>query len=557
MTDFFDAWKFVAGIGIFIYAMMLIEDALKNLAGRTFKKFLKKQTGNPVRAIAGGTIVTALLQSSSLVSLMVLAFVGVGTISMKNAFAIILGTNLGTTLDSWIVAGLGFKFNLETYTYPLIAISVLTMLISKKKKKVFYTAMLFLGIAFLFMGIEFMKSGTVQVIESFDLRKYTDKGTFFFLIVGFVITSVIQSSSATMAIALSALHSGLILLPAAAALVIGSEVGTTLKLLLASISGSADKKRVAVGNIIYNLFITLVSFALLTPILMLITEILGIKDALFALVSFQTLINLLGILLLFPVLKPYTAMLIKLVPEKEDAIVTTYINAENSSQEETALDIMEMEAALFIRYTIATNLSAFPENKITARHPLFNDLKSKEKFFSDSYNEKYIFLKNLHGEIISFYMKMTSASLNVEYNKKLSELLAAVKYAMFSAKYLKDVAHNLENMRESSHDEKYELYLTLVKDSNNFFEEAKALLFISEKTSFQKQSNSLKAKLEELHARINSNILEFYNKKISAYDITTMLNVNREIYNSFKQILHALNELANEKLQNENGTAKF
>jgi phosphate:Na+ symporter len=540
MNEFFDAWKFVAGVGLFIYAMMLIEDAVKNLAGRTFKKFLKKQTGHPVRAIAGGTVITALLQSSSLVSLMVLAFVGAGTISMKNAFAVILGTNLGTTLDSWLVAGLGFKLNIEIYTYPLVAISVLLMLFFKQKKKLFYSGMLLLGIAFLFMGIEFMKTGTVQVIDYLDLREYAGKGTLFFLIVGFIITSVIQSSSATMAIALSALNSGIVLLPAAAAVVIGSEVGTTLKLLLASVNGSADKKRVAVGNVIYNILMTVISFVLLIPILFLITDILGINDPLFALVSFQTLINFFGILLMLPFLKQYANLLLKIIKEKESEIVTTFISAENADEEESALETLQMEASLFLRYAIATNLSAFPENKITAEHPVFRDVKTKEHFFKMTYNEKYVFLKNLHGEIIAFYLKVANESHDSKYNRQLENLLTAVKSAMFSAKHLKDITHNLENMRESSHDEKFELYKTVAKDVASFFEQAAESIQTFSNEALQK----LTAVSEKNHNLTNAGILELFSKKIPVVDISSMLNVNREVYNSFKQILHSLKELS-------------
>lgn len=540
MTNLFDAWKFVAGIGIFIYAMMLIEDALRNLAGRSFKIFLKKQTGNPLRAVAGGTIITALLQSSSLVSLMVLAFVGVGTISMKNAMAIILGSNLGTTLTGWIVAGLGFKLSIESYTYPFIAAGVLIMLLFRKKHTIYFSGMLLLAIAFLFMGIDFMKSGTIQVIDYFNLSAYAGKGTFFFLIVGFVLTSVIQSSSATMAIALSALSSGILLLPAAAALVIGSEVGTTVKLLFATIRGSADKKRVAAGNIIYNILITIIAFTLLSPILYFITNVLGIKDNLFALVSFQTLINLFGIIMMLPILKNYAAMLIKLIPEKEETLVTTFISAENANDEETAFEALQMEAALFLRYALVTNLSVFPENKITAAHPLFQNIKTKQHFFKLSHSEKYAFLKSLHGELISFYLSFSKEKHNQDYTNKAATLLACVKHAMFSAKYLKDITHNLENMRESSHDEKYQLYQTLVNDATSFFQQCAAVT----ETFSPEDLQQLTTASEEIHTRTNTHILELFGKKIPAFDITSMLNVNREFYNSFKQILHALSELS-------------
>ena len=123
--SFSDWWQLLAGIAIFIFAMNLLEDSLKHLAGRPFKKFLQNQTNHKLRAIAGGTIVTAVLQSSSVVLLMVLSFVGAGIMNMRNALAVTLGANLGTTLDSWIVATLGFKVELDAISYPVLAISLL------------------------------------------------------------------------------------------------------------------------------------------------------------------------------------------------------------------------------------------------------------------------------------------------------------------------------------------------------------------------------------------------------------------------------------------------
>src|SRR5688572_24385198 len=119
----FDIWKSLAGVAIFLLGMKFLEDSLRQLAGRPFKLFLKKQTSNKLKAIGGGAIVTGLLQSSSVVGLMVLAFVGAGVITMQNALAIFLGANLGTTINSWIVALLGFKFNIESFALPITAVA--------------------------------------------------------------------------------------------------------------------------------------------------------------------------------------------------------------------------------------------------------------------------------------------------------------------------------------------------------------------------------------------------------------------------------------------------
>ena len=127
-------FKLFAGIGLFLFAMYLLEDSLKNLSGRNFKRFLQRITQTRLGAVTGGAIVTGILQSSSMVSLMVLAFVGAGVFTMKNALAIILGANLGTTLTSWLVATLGFKMNIEVAAYPAVFVGGLLLILFSNRK---------------------------------------------------------------------------------------------------------------------------------------------------------------------------------------------------------------------------------------------------------------------------------------------------------------------------------------------------------------------------------------------------------------------------------------
>ena len=132
VSSSFDIWKVLAGVAIFLLGIRFLEESLRQLSGRRFKLFLRKQTSNKLKAIGGGAIVTGVLQSSSLVSLMVLAFVGAGVITMQNALAVILGANLGTTIDSWIVAIAGFKLNIENIALPVAGIAGLGFTIFDK-----------------------------------------------------------------------------------------------------------------------------------------------------------------------------------------------------------------------------------------------------------------------------------------------------------------------------------------------------------------------------------------------------------------------------------------
>lgn len=147
-----DTWKLLAGIAIFLLGMHFLEEALKSLTGRSFKLFLKKNTTSKPAAITGGAIVTAVLQSSSVVNLMVLAFVGAGVITMHNALAIMLGSNLGTTVSSWIIVTLGFQLNLESFALPVIGISGIAMVLVNSDSRWRNWCMFFLGFGFLFLG---------------------------------------------------------------------------------------------------------------------------------------------------------------------------------------------------------------------------------------------------------------------------------------------------------------------------------------------------------------------------------------------------------------------
>jgi phosphate:Na+ symporter len=149
--------QFIAGLGLFLYAMYLLEDALKNLAGRTFKLFLRKHTNNTLEAVGSSALVTGILQSSSVVIMTILAFVGAGIVSMRNALAVTIGSNFGTTLDSWLVATVGFKVDISLIAFPLIGVASILLVFLNDGRKFHHIARFALGIGFLFLGLDFMK----------------------------------------------------------------------------------------------------------------------------------------------------------------------------------------------------------------------------------------------------------------------------------------------------------------------------------------------------------------------------------------------------------------
>lgn len=533
-------FQLAAGIGMFLFAMYLIEESLKNLSGRNFKLFLQRRTKNSISAVGAGATITAILQSSSMVSLMVLAFLGAGVFTMQNALAIILGANLGTTISGWIVATLGFKMNIEVAAYPIIFIGGIMLMLLGKRKTFKYISFFLLGFGLLFVGLSFMKTGMENHVSSFDFSAYADMPLIIFLLMGFVITSIVQSSSVTMALTLSALHVGAVSFPVAAAIVLGSETGTTLKILLASIGGNASKKRVATGNFLFNLASTIVAFILLKPILLLISDVLKINDHLIGLVTFSTFVNLISIIIFLPLLNRFSRALEKLFTTS-GVTETAFIGNANLAEPETALDLFKRETEFFIYNSMIFNLELFGNySKLKKENSEFELLNEKRKNHIKSIDEKYILLKQVQGKLQAFYLSLRTKVTDVQ-NAQLNQIISSVRSAMHSIKSMKDISSNIVNLRDSTNDVKYNLFVQQKKETEDLYE--KLNLLIKDKSSDLKVLHSI---FEDIQKNYSNSLNNFYKDaqeiSIDDSDISTALNLNRELFTSNKAMLMAVKD---------------
>lgn len=543
--------KLSAGVGLFLFAMYLVEESLKNLSGRNFKLFLQRITKNNIGAVAGGTIVTGILQSSSMVSLMVLAFVGAGVFTMKNAMAIILGANLGTTLASWLVATLGFKTNIEVIAYPAVCLGGFFLILLGSRKKIKYVSYFLLGFGLLFIGLSFMKTAMETQVQHFDFSQYASKPLVIFLIIGFLITLVVQSSSVTMALTLSALNAGAIGFPTAAAIVLGSETGTIIKIVLSAIGGNASKKRVVLGNLLFNIFITAIAFVFLKPIILLITDILKINDPLIGLVTFSSLINLLAIVLFLPVLNLFTTFLERFF-KNTDGSTAVFISHASIEEPETALDLFQRETRYFIHNSMIFNLELFKiEIKELNQHIEYQEINAKINFEAKSTDEKYEFLKQLQGELQAFYLKLR-VKLNSEENSELNQFISAVRSSMHAVKSIKDIGSNITNLSSSSKEIKYQFFLHHKKETQELYLRLNTFLNADNTLGFEE----LKALFETIQKNYTSALNSFYSEAqlapIEDIDITTVINFNRELFTSNKAMLMAVKDILLEEKQAQN-----
>jgi len=539
--------KLAGGVGLFLFAMYLIEESLKNLSGRRFKLFLQHITKNSIGAVAGGAIVTGVLQSSSMVSLIVLAFVGAGVFTMKNALAIILGANLGTTLDSWVVALIGFKMNVEVLAYPAVFVGGLMLILFGKRKTVKYLSMFLLGFGLLFIGLSFMKTAMEAQVQTFDFKAYAHMSLAVFLLIGFVITLLVQSSSVTMALTLSALHSGAIEFPAATAIVLGSETGTTIKILLSAIGGNAAKKRVVLGNFIFNIVLTVLAFACLTPILNLITNVFNIKDPLIGLVTFSSLVNLLSVLIFLPLLQPFVQFLERFF-KNTDAAFAAFIGHATTSEPETALDLYRRDVEYFMHNCMLLNLEQFDlDTSIMEAHDVFKALNDSRRFMSKTKDDKYAFLRQFQGELQSFYLELR-AKLEDEENVQLNQLVSVARSAMYAVKSINDITGDISNLSHSSKDIKYDFFVQQKNEIKVLYAKMYAVLQQKEDPSFETMQQLFNVITTSYSLALTSFYKEAQHSPIEDIDMTIALNVNRELFTANKAMLMAVKDFSlNEK----------
>ena len=532
----FQYWEFLGGIGLFLFAMWMLETALRGLAGRSLRRLIQHYTGSRLKAVFAGAISTAVLQSSSLISLIVLAFVAAGLMALENALGVVFGANLGTTMTGWLVATVGFKLSLNEFALPLIGVGSL-VLVGGARKSLAELARVAAAIGFLLMGIEFMKSSVGSLHDAIDIEALAHYAAWQYLLFGIVFAGVVQSSSATMAVTLAALSGGIIDLSSAAAIAVGADLGTTTTVLLGAAKGAAGKKRVALAHFIFNLTTAVLAFSLRNPLLTVVAGI-GIQDPLFALVAFHSLFNLLGVVLFLPVVRPFAALLEKRFGDAADR-EGLFVGDATATVSGAAIAAIAKETAHLIARVIRQNMQGFPARLPTPPGSLpvpFEPAHAGAMTFDDLYRQT----KRLEGEILAFSVRVQSQALETDQASRLTQLLSAARHAVHSAKSLRDVRHDLIDFEDSPQ-----------HDVNRFSEHFRSVMTAFYGRVFTLRSNEqaplleglsdLLRQIHEWHDHLHKEVYAgIQADRIDESEISSILNVNRELLNSNLALVMAL-----------------
>jgi phosphate:Na+ symporter len=415
MIDLHALSLMAGGLGLFLLGMGLMTDGLKLAAGPALHRILAGATRTRAHALGSGMLVTALVQSSSAVTVAAIGFVNAGLLALGPALWVLFGANVGTTMTGWIVALVGLKFKVEALAMPLAGLGALLRLTGEGRRGgAVGTALA--GFGLLFMGIALLQQAFAGLTGQINLPR--GDGALLVLAqlgIGVLMTVLMQSSSAAMAITLTAAQGGLIGLQGAAAVVIGANIGTTVTALLAAIGATPNARRAASAHVVFNLLTGVVALLLLPWLIDALggtREALGLSsDPAAKLALFHTTFNLLGVLLMWPVAARLTRWLQqRFRAREEDEAQPRFLDDTVLAVPTLALDAMAREVSRAGQVAVRMTRAALAGADAAA-------LKTDHAIFA-----------SLDGAIERFVERLRSASMSQDASARLAELLRVQRY---------------------------------------------------------------------------------------------------------------------------------
>ncbi len=422
----------IGALGMFLYGMNTMSSGLQKAAGESLRKFIASMTSNPFKRVLTGFGVTATIQSSSATTVMVVGFVNAGLLTLTQAIGVIMGANIGTTMTAWIIAIFGFKADISALAVPFMAIGFLLSISNKSKRK--NIGELIIGFSLLFLGLSLMKESipdlkeTPQVLEF--IKNWCGHGfwsVLAFLGVGTILTLILQSSSATVALTLIMLNMNWIPFEMACAMVLGENIGTTITANIAASVGTTNARRAALAHTIFNLFGVVWALVLFYPLVDLVTNIVSIltTDAdtavLYGISTLHTLFNMVNTCVLIgltPIIEKIVCAIIKDNKPKEKNTLK-YINAGLITTPELAL-VEAHKEIIKLGETMKQSLFCVSDSI-----DICND-SSKFQPYRDKLVEYEQISDDMEFEIISFLNNLDKDRLSEDSSLKMRAIIRIV-----------------------------------------------------------------------------------------------------------------------------------
>ncbi len=535
-----DAKTIIAGISIFLIGMHYMENGFKLFSGGTLEIVLEKFTCTTPKAIGTGFLATSIVQSSSLVSVIIISFLSAELIGLTQAVGVVFGSNIGTTTTAWLVSSLGLKIKIAHYALPMLIFGVVMQFSKHTSYKGLGSVLI--GLGFIFLGIGYMKDGFETLKEGLDLAEYAMQGylgVFVYILFGAVATVVIQSSSATMAIIITALATGQIDYINALSLAIGANVGTTVTAAIGAMASNKNGKRLAVAHLIFNIITGIIAVVFLFQLKDLVDWLapqFAISDTNYAmkLALFHTIFNVIGVLAVSPFINQLVRYLKTLfhidVAARGKA---KYLTDEVMELPSTALAALRKETI----HLYDKSLEAIVHAMNLHRSEIFSDTEISKvvkqsntqiKIDIDKIYQQDI--KNLYSQILH-YASLSQSYMDQADNNKIYELKLTARNIIEMVKDVRELQKNLNFYAKSSNNFTIDKYneiraqlitvLRKIQRIRDYIVDDTVEVDIQTQIKLQKE----KAKVNESEEKLNQNIASLIREnKINSTMASSLIN---------------------------------
>ena len=530
--SFFDFLRLIGSLGLFLYGMKIMSEGLQKFAGDSLRRILTAMTTNRVTGVLTGVLITALIQSSSATTVMVVSFVNAGLLTLTQSIGVIMGANIGTTVTAWLISALGFKVDIAAFSLPLLAFGIPLLFSGKSSRK--SVGEFIFGFSFLFMGLQALKANAPDLGANPEMlafvQNYADMGFFsiiLFLFIGAILTMIVQASAATMAITLIMCANGWIDYQLGVALVLGENIGTTITANLAALTGNTQARRAALAHLAFNIFgviwVLILFYPFTNAVSWFVTNVMRISDpsvaVSFKLAAFHTAFNISNTFVMIwfvGLIEKTVCFLIKGKKDEDEEYRLRYITGGMLSTAELSILQARKEITLFAERT---------GRMLDMVKALFYE--KNEDAFLKTYSrvEKYESISDrMEIEIANYLTCLAEGRLSSEGKEEIRIMLRAVSE-------IESIADSCNNMARS------------IKRRNEF------------KSIFTDEQNHNVDQMLALTEKALHRMIEILKKsELVRDDVNPSYNIENEINNYRNQLkIHNVEDINNKKYQYQDG----
>ena len=530
--SFFDFLRLIGSLGLFLYGMKIMSEGLQKFAGDSLRRILTAMTTNRVTGVLTGVLITALIQSSSATTVMVVSFVNAGLLTLTQSIGVIMGANIGTTVTAWLISALGFKVDIAAFSLPLLAFGIPLLFSGKSSRK--SVGEFIFGFSFLFMGLQALKANAPDLGANPEMlafvQNYADMGFFsiiLFLFIGAILTMIVQASAATMAITLIMCANGWIDYQLGVALVLGENIGTTITANLAALTGNTQARRAALAHLAFNIFgviwVLILFYPFTNAVSWFVTNVMRISDpsvaVSFKLAAFHTAFNISNTFVMIwfvGLIEKTVCFLIKGKKDEDEEYRLRYITGGMLSTAELSILQARKEITLFAERT---------GRMLDMVKALFYE--KNEDAFLKTYSrvEKYESISDrMEIEIANYLTCVAEGRLSSEGKEEIRIMLRAVSE-------IESIADSCNNMARS------------IKRRSEF------------KSIFTDEQNHNVDQMLALTEKALHRMIEILKKsELVRDDVNPSYNIENEINNYRNQLkIHNVEDINNKKYQYQDG----